>query len=395
MPITCDGLKARLNEHAAQEARIARAFDARKADHARQRDDKRRKRKTTPELWAMLNTLGIDHLAIRALDEYQPRSYNLDRQLASLINHLFVRYPVPGFLVETCMKWERNRPFYDWQSLYKEWFVTTAQGGSLRKAMKGVLSSKEVVLFLKAPYREVHENVWWAKLRYAGIPELITRTLLDKIFNHYFFDDPDGRLHEVLYFYANHHAEMDRRTVGDLADFIRYKLANDFEFRFKGRTVASMVELTARWHVLLQKAKLGSTIEWEGLNFGIWEVTEKCQRHRVVELLSNKELMNEGRKLRHCVYTYGGWCAQGRSSIFSLRSYNLNKTGQLDDEGQHILHESEYARATIEVSRSLMEVVQFRTLLNAAPNDDQRRLLNRWAGEKGVRLPSNAYSRWA
>lgn len=393
MPITCHGLQERLNEHAAREARIARAFDARKSDHATQRDEKRRKRKSTPELWGMLNTLGIDHRAIRPLDDYQPRSYNLDRQLTGLIAHLFVQYPVPRFLAETCLKWPESRPFRANQRLYREWFVTAAQGGSLRKAMKGVLASKEVVLFLKAPHREVHQNVWWAKLRYAGIPEPITQTLLDKILSQYSFDDPDGRLHEVLYFYANHHAEMDRRTVGDLADFIRFKLTNDVEFRFKGRTVASMVDLTARWHVLLQKAKLGTTVEWEGLNYGIWEITEKQQRHRVVELLSNKDLMTEGRKLRHCVYSYAGWCAQGRTSIFSLRSYNLNKTGQLDDEGQPILHESEFARATIEVSRSSMQVVQFRTLLNAAPNEEQRRLLNRWAGEKGLRLGSSAYSR--
>ena len=395
MPILCQGLKERIDQHAAREAGIARAFDARKTAHRQQRDDKRRKRKTTSQLWAMLNTAGVDHRAIRLLEDYQPRSYNLDRQLTGLIHHLFVQYPVPDFLEDTCRKWPETRPFRSNQALYREWFLTAAQGGSLRKAMKEVLSSKEVVLFLKGPHAEVHQNVWWAKLRGAGIPDLYTQTLLDKIFSHHSFEDADGRLHEVLHFYANHHAGMDRRTLGDMADFIRYKLTNDPEFRFKGRTVASMVELTARWHVLLQKAKLGTTIEWEGLNFGLWEITEGRQRHRVIELLSNQELMNEGRKLRHCVYSYAGACAHGRCSIFSLRSYDLRRTGAVDEEGHPVFHETEFARATVEVSRSLMQVVQFRTLLNAAPNEEQRRVLNRWAGEKGLRLGSNAYTRWA
>jgi hypothetical protein len=343
----------------------------------------------------MLNTTGIDHRTIRPRDHFRARSYNLDRQLKGLIGHLFVRYPVPGFLADTCLKWPAHRPFRARQSLYREWFITAAQGGSLQKAMKGVLAAKEVALFLKGPYPEVHQNIWWARLRYAGVPETTARTLGRTVYADRYFDDPDGRLHEVMHFFANHHSKLERRTEADLADFIRYKLDNEAQFRFKARTPASMIELMEQWHVLLQKAQIDRVMEWEGLNFGLWELTEGRRRHRVIELLSNRDLLQEGRKLHHCVYSYSGRCAQRRTSIFSLRSYRLNPTGCLDEAEQPLFHETEYARATIEVNRSRMQVEQFRTLLNAPPDSDQRRLLNLWAEEKKLRLTSTAYTRIA
>src|SRR5205085_4510450 len=118
---------------------------------------------------------------------------------------------------------------------YREWFVTLAQGGSFSKLVKGFMTSKEAFLFLSAPAENrIHENVWWAKMRAAGIPCHVIQKLNERIFGQYFFDDPNGRLAEVIQFYARFHAGMDRVTFGEIADFLAWKLRNDRAFSLKG-----------------------------------------------------------------------------------------------------------------------------------------------------------------
>ena len=58
-----------------------------------------------------------------------------------LLNHLFVRYPVPAFLYQACLK-DSADPFKDKQEIYRQWFVTLAQGGSFPKLVKGCLTSE-------------------------------------------------------------------------------------------------------------------------------------------------------------------------------------------------------------------------------------------------------------
>ena len=56
-------------------------------------------------------------------------------------------------------------------------------------------TGNETVQFLKAPdSRKVHENVWWAKLRTADVPDKMSDELITRILTNYSFEDPDGRL---------------------------------------------------------------------------------------------------------------------------------------------------------------------------------------------------------
>ena len=380
-------LKARRIQESLREEKIQNALTSRSKLLENGKREKNQTKKTVGELWGWLNTLSIEGQALRPINTYVPKSHNLEKQLRGLLNHLFVRYAVPLFLYDACLK-DDTRPFNQKQEIYRKWFVTLAQGGSFPKLVKDFMTSKEAFLFLSAPAdKRIHENVWWAKMKAAGLPTNVIEKLIERIFTHHFFDDPDARMAEVLQFYARFHLEMDKVTFGEVTDFIAWRLREDQEFRLKGRTVSSVIKLTNEWHLLMQKAKLGHNIEWKGLGLTDWEFEDKDKIWKVFELRNNRDLMNEGRKQRHCVYSYVNGCVAGRSAIFSLRSYRKLAIGCTDEGQIHWDNTQEQTRVTIEVNGQ-RTVVQVRGVLNRLPNVEEKRVMRHWTGEKGLTMSS-------
>lgn len=366
--------------------------------------EKKRKKRTVDELLAMIDMDGVVDRVLRPEYTYIPTSHNLDKQVAGLISHLFVQYPVPSFLY-TAFQPPPNRhrrqqqimrlPHFEQpiadvfehkRPLYRTWFVTLSQGGSFSKLVKGVMTSKEAYVFLSAPPEQaIHENVWWARMRVAGIPGAVAKKLVERLFSTRWIDDPDGRWAEVIQFYARFHAEMDRTTFSEIADFIDWKLTNDAAFRMKGRTLGSVVKLTNEWHLLIQKARLGAKVDWSGFGITPWEHESYQAFCEALELRSNTELMNEGRKQNHCVYSYVDLCLNGRSSIFSMRWYR--SAHHCRDSRKQVVRtpSNELSRLTIEVNNS-GRVVQVRGPMNRPPTPDEQQIVKLWAGEKGFTL---------
>jgi hypothetical protein len=378
-------LKERKKLEQQREQQILRVFHSRKKALENSKRDKQQRKKAVGELLCLLNFCSIEGRMLRPAYTYIPKSYNLDKQLVGLLNHIFVRYPVPAFLYQACLK-DNGDPFKSKQELYQQWFVVLAQGGSFPKLVKWFMTSKEAFLFLSAPAtNRIHENVWWAKMKAAGLPSGVIEKLIERIFSHYFCYDPHGRLAEVIQFYARFHQEMNKVTFGEITDFLAWKLRQDQAFSLKGRTAASVIKLTNEWQVLMQKARLGHNIEWKGLGLTDWEFEARDKIWTVVELRNNKELLNEGRKQKHCVYSYVQWCIAGRSAIFSLRGYRKKAAGYRED-GQVLWENAlELTRVTIEVN-SQRAVIQMRGLLNRLPTDEEKIVLRHWAGDKGLLL---------
>jgi hypothetical protein len=149
---------------------------------------------------------------------------------------------------------------------------------------------------------------------------------------------------------------------------------------------AGLPKLTNEWHWLMQKAKLGSEVERPGLGLPDWEMEATDRIWRVVELRNNRELINEGRKQKHCVYSYVPSCLSGRSAILSLRAFRKVATGCTEDGRKTWGGFTELGRATLEVSPSQQAIVQARGPLNGPLTDDERTALRQWAGETGLRL---------
>src|SRR5258708_29494309 len=128
-------LKQRKEEERQGELRIQLALSSRKKALERSKREKRQKKKSVGELLCHLNYCGIQAWTLRSGHTYLPKSSNLDRQLTGLLNHMFVRYPVPVFMYQACIK-STGDPFECMHEMYRQWFVAIAQGGSLSKLVK-------------------------------------------------------------------------------------------------------------------------------------------------------------------------------------------------------------------------------------------------------------------
>ena len=359
------------------EAKILHALTCRKKSLAEAKRLGRRKIKTVAELTAMLSLQGLWRHALRPAETYVPKSHNLDKQLYGLINHLFVQYPVPPFLYAVCFD-PRADPEH------KHWFITLAQGGRFPKAVQGVMTSREACAFVTAPNsRTITENIWWARLKAAGVPSAALGPLIDRIFSAHPVQDGDGRLAEAIQFYARWTDSLSARSFDEVTDFVAYQLRNSRQFRLKGRTAGSVVKLTDEWHLLMQRAKLGRHIQWEGLKVADWTYEDKAEVWDVFELKSNKDLVAEGRKQKHCVYSYVQSCVAGRSFIFTLRACRKLAADYTDDGKPVWSREYETRRVTIEVN-SARGIVQVRGPLNRPPQPEEAQVLRRWMGERGI-----------
>src|SRR5689334_11364483 len=152
-------LKERKMQEELREKEIQQVFCSRNKALENSKRDKKQKKKSADELLSLLDLNGIEGKTLRPVNTFIPRSHNLDKQLAGLLNHMFARYHVPVFLYQACLK-NSDDPFNCMGEMYRQWFVTLAQGGSFPKLVRGLLTSKEAFLFLSAPAtNRIHENV--------------------------------------------------------------------------------------------------------------------------------------------------------------------------------------------------------------------------------------------
>jgi len=363
------------------------------------KEAKRQKKKSLGELIRLTNFAGIGGNAIRPIEAYIPRSYNLEKQVVGLIDHLYVRYRVPGFLYYACLARPHDAksgkpldpmldvpqdPFMERNGwMYRQWFVTIAQGGSFHKQVRDIMTSREATVFLSAPPDNlIHENVWWARMTVAGLPPAVKSHLIRSILGQCHIVDTTNRLRDVIAFFARYHVDMNRSTLGEVTDFIAWKLRHDPEFGLKGRTIGSVVRLCNEWHQHMQKAKLGSLVTWTGLGKATWQfVTEKAV-WQGMELRSNRDLLAEGKKQKHCVYSYVQQCVGGRSFIFSIRG-SIKAFSHYDEDGAVVWNAlDELSRLTIEVNARGV-IVQIRGQLNRPPSPEEMKIVRRWAGEIG------------
>ena len=140
----------------------------------------------------------------------------------------------------------------------------------------------------------------------------------------------------------------------------------------------------ARQRALLDARRHGEDVEpsqggsWKGASLAdwSWHPSEKDARARreefsVVQLLTAADLVHESRAMQHCVWTYASKCISGRASIWSLRRRADGATKRL---------------LTIELDYQ-NRAVQVRGFANRLALADERRMLERWAKARGVRLP--------
>ncbi|MEM1434842.1 MAG: PcfJ domain-containing protein [Pseudomonadota bacterium] len=254
--------------------------------------------------------------------------------LRALVEHLFVRYPVPECLYRA---WERSaagvQPDYKWL----RWFLIYGQGGSLSKASAidygWSVSRRFQHCFALAPGHLspllATQHAEFERLDLAaGTRRLLwsDRRLMRDLTAQW--TDLDRRRIEQWTEFAlwleRWHDVIAPLDVSRLLDWAAHERAVARSFSWSGRSATAALA-RARAHREQQLARLHgrrSLRRWRahGMN---WDgLPEKPGLWRIRELLSDLELVEEGLRLRHCVGSYGFRCVDGSSAIFALLRLN-------------------------------------------------------------------------
>jgi hypothetical protein len=320
---------------------------------------------------------------VRPLEDWKPKGKAAPTLMKSLLRHLVVKYPAPEFLYDAVL--DERMEVHLWGAPL---FAHLARGGSMNSAVSGVpgrlkfetprvlmpvpLTKKMCHVFLQATSEF---NLITAVRRAQVLVHGGSRRLLDDLcqtqLGHSIGDNEEFWSGVIQWFCQQ--PMLAPSQVGPILDWLRnaYALAAAERkvFTMKGRTAVSVIREVERWHGELAKAKVSKNECYSTSGFMPFFEDKKIKlpgggHHMepwaIVELLSSRELLEEGKSLNHCVYSYGHWIRSGRTSIWSLR---VDGSRQL----------------TIEVDRPNRRILQVRGQSNRRAVEAEMLYIQRWA----------------
>ena len=123
--------------------------------------------------------------------------------------------------------------------------------------------------------------------------------------------------------------------IGELFDYIRYQVFTlNRTIDFSKKKLRNLQQDVEAWHAELNNAR---RYGHQGLvklpDYGITTYShEKQGKHYIIkQLKTNKELIEEGAALKHCVGLYTSHCLQNGSFIFSLRELRVNEQEETEE----------------------------------------------------------------
>lgn len=336
-----------------------------------------------PSFKSVFNFIASHEPWVRPLEDWRPKGKAAPTQMKSLLRHLVVKYPVPEFLYDAVL--DQRTEIHHWGIPL---FVHLARGGSMNAAVSGVpgrLKLETPRILMPVPLTKKMCHVF---LQTTSEYNLITAVRRAQILVH----GGSRRLLEAICqtrlgqgmgeneeFWAGvlqwfcQQPMLAPSQVGPILDWLgnahAHAVAERKTFTMKGRTAVSVIREVERWHGELAKAKAagnecylpsGLAPFFEEKKIKLPGGAHHMEPWAIVELLSSRELLAEGKALSHCVYSYGHWIRSGRTAIWSLRV-----------DGSRLL--------TIEVDRPTRRVVQVRGRSNRMPVEAEMVCIRRWA----------------
>jgi hypothetical protein len=313
--------------------------------------------------------------AIRAVEDWKPNSHNLHRQVYSFARHLFAKYFVPTFM---------DTAWHGGNKLYPTWFIRVGQGHNIR-TMNGMpisLTKKEAHLMMESPKDfNIQQAIRYGQILNIGGNERLVRQILR---TRIAVDYNNNEFWMSVFRWLLLHPMLDVVHYAPIVDFIynqkyvpcRVDQSGNMvcaqpNLTMKGRDPESMLRQVEAWHRQTGREKKGQFAQWPAS--GIKGFYSKNDRENVVrmiqEICTQKELVTEGRTMRHCVGSYAGPCAQGRASIWKfeeISSAGIEK------------------RLTIEVDNRQRTIIQARGKYNAIATSSDKYWLTQWAREAGL-----------
>jgi hypothetical protein len=336
-----------------------------------------------------LLALALHHADwLRPVETWWPTVQKAWPQFSSLVQHLLARYPMPPFMTSVWFDLPQCEALPQ-----HGWYKHLGLGQNIRTAHLPLRFTKAMAyLFTQAPdHYSAVSAVRWAQVRGLGGSEALARAVLGTrlgkmLENEDFWEG-------VLHFFINRRS-FDLAQVGPVVDFLQHQR---FEWRegvspdgvfgeqppprpnysMKGRTVASILWQVEDWHRQLGQDTQQPSLSWRHSpyqDFRLVEGSEALGNMRVwtiSELLTSRALFLESHAMRHCVATYGKYCARRQTSIWSMQVEN--------QRGRHRV-------LTIEVDMAKKMISQARRKCNRLPQPAERQVLECWAAQEGLKV---------
>jgi len=348
--------------------------------------ERRSKLLTDPNIIRGIVALVSNHACwIRPLTHWRGQKHSAHRQFASLVRHLLTQYDVPEFMDSVWTSGKRR---------HQAWFIHIGRGHNIRsaEALPVQLTKKMAHHFLQAPpHYSVLAAFRWAQVISVGgsasLCDAIAATQLGRRFR-----DDAFWMSVIRFFVAN--PMLAHIHVHPIIDYIwnqKYEDQYEYEatgrarnigpaqpnFTMRGRTGESLLAQVDGWHRRLGRVSHHAGDRyWHRWRIGDYQFIEGSSAAgtrriwTIRELLSSKELVAEGRTLKHCVASYAVSCSSGTSAIYTMHVY--------DRDGDRKL-------LTIEVNRKHLELAQVRGKRNRLPTGAEASVLQRWTQKHGLK----------
>lgn len=322
---------------------------------------------------------------VRPPAEWVPRGKGKDTLFRSLAAHLLAKFEVPAIL------W--NAFHEDQASALGPLTAHVASGGSLYEYTKArfpiPLTRKMCHDVLKtSSEHKLLDAIRRAQARAAGVDARFFAAWRTTRFAQQIGSKEDEAFwYSVLEWFAKV-PMLEAAEIPPLYDFIDHRRREDPQLTMKGRTGVAMLRAMREWHGNVTKARAitGRTFQRSGFSAGElfdWrrEANGDSIREvwRIGEILTEKALAEEGKRMGHCVYSYAWRIEKGDTSIWSVQMEDgLGETGR-------------WHMATVEVRNDLRRVVQARGRYNRSITSKEHRILLEWANTNNLAL---ALGRW-
>lgn len=320
---------------------------------------------------------------IRPVADWKSSSHNIRRQFASLLRHLFARWPVPAFMDSAWFLGNtsdaRRKQF---------WYARLGLGDSIRIVDLPIPYTKRMAHhFMQAPADwSIDAALRWGQVRGLGGPAELARAIAGtRLVQHFVHDD---FWTTVIQFFIRF-PDLDLVHVGPIVDYLQNQRFHAFRghiaqpnLTMKGRTPASLLRQVEEWHAALDlHDDLPPDAQWNPSGISAFEFLEGAESWhdlgyrgkvwRFTELLTARSLSAEGRAMKHCVGSYARQCVSGACSIWTLEMET---------------HAGRTKVMTVEVALPSKEICQARGKCNNAPTEKQLAILRRWAENAGLTL---------
>ncbi len=323
---------------------------------------------------------------MRQPEAWKPTSRNATRQFASLARWLWASYEVPELFDQA---WHNDDPDAH------GWFRHLGAGRSLRTApaLPCPLTKRESLHILQAPRDlSIRAAIRWGQTVAIGGDARLAKAVAATRMQAEFQDD---RFWLSVIRFLVRNPMLDSVHVGPIIDYVwsqRFEPRRAFgadgqlvelspaqpNLSMAQRQVGPLLVEVRRWHRDLGRLYSRVKLQWPPSGIapfcfteggGAAQVTWECR-----ELLFTDALIAESQRMQHCVASYDGTCARGKASIWTLE----RREGDALSE----------PRLTIEISLPQRCVAQVRGRHNRLPDQEEWRVISRWAEQAGLEAPS-------